>query len=242
MIPARWLDYLYPPSCHFCDAPLRKGRYLCDACRAKLHPIATPFCLRCGMPFDGALPDHFECHQCRGQDLSFEFARAAYLARDEARELMHSFKYEKQLHLHRDLASLAADAWNDPRLATQTAPPWTLVPVPLHWRRKQWRWFNQAEEIARTLARERNLPLVKALRRVRYTTQQTRLHRRARLENLRGAFRLARRVARRQPLRGKPVLLIDDVFTTGSTANECARVLKAEAGAEKVVVLTVLRG
>jgi ComF family protein len=242
MSPAHWLDLLYPPGCHVCGTALSGGRYLCERCRGSLPRIQAPFCLRCGMPFDGALPDHFECHQCRGREHAFEFARAAFRASDDARELMHAFKYQRQLHLHRELARLAAEAWEDPRLVSQTDPEWTVVPVPLHWRRKQWRWFNQAEEIARAVAEIRRLPVLRALRRVRHTTQQTRLNRRQRLENLRGAFRVARRVERHDLLRGKPVVLVDDVFTTGSTADECARILREKAGAEKVVVLTVLRG
>ena len=112
----------------------------------------------------------------------------------------------------------------------------------LHWRRQQWRWFNQSYEIARTLARIRNLRFEHPLRRIRNTNQQTLLSRAERLANLRGAFRLSRREQRLKSIRNQPVLLVDDVFTTGSTAEECARVLVEEGGAEKVVVLTVLRG
>ena len=140
------------------------------------------------------------------------------------------------------LARLAEEVWDDPRVAAQTNPPWTLVPVPLHWRRKRWRWFNQSFEIARTLAKLRDLPFEPALRRVRNTNQQTLLNRTQRLANLRGAFRLTRRECRLQNVKNRPVLLVDDVFTTGSTAEECARILRTEGGAEKVVVLTVLRG
>ena len=114
--------------------------------------------------------------------------------------------------------------------------------LPLHWRRERWRWFNQSYEIAKTLAQQCNLSCQKALRRTRNTSQQALLDRGHRLANLQGAFQLSPRERRLETTRDKPVLLIDDVFTTGSTAEECARVLKEEGGAEKVVVLTVLRG
>lgn len=238
----RWLDFLFPPTCHLCRSPLQRGRYLCTTCHDSLPRVSSPLCQQCGFPFDGALPDPETCPNCEDRSFHFDFARSALLARDGARELVHSFKYERRLHLHHELASLSAEALDDERIADDPTTNWNVVPVPLHWRRQQWRWFNQAREIARTLAQLRSLPLHNALRRTRFTTQQTLLTRKQRLENLHGAFQLTRHEKRHKSLRGKAVLLVDDVFTTGSTANECARVLKEEAGAEKVVVLTALRG
>ena len=239
---ARWLDFLYPPSCGLCRSPLRDGRYLCLPCRDGLPRIKKPYCIQCGEHIEGFVADDVLCSQCRGLEFAFDFARAPAIAQGPARELMHAYKYGRQIHLHRELALLAEEAWDDPRVAAQRDPPWTLVPVPLHWRRQRWRWFNQSHQIARMLARRRNLRCEQALRRVRHTNQQTLLNRTERLANLRGAFRLSRRQQRVQSLRDKPVLLVDDVFTTGSTAEECARVLIEEGGVEKVVVLTVLRG
>jgi competence protein ComFC len=238
----RWLDFLYPPSCRLCHLPLRDGRALCSPCAKKLPRIKPPYCEQCGLPYDGNFPSHFTCPNCRDEPLPFDFAIAPLRARDEARDLIHAFKYERQLHLYRDLAALAAEAWQDPRLTDQTDPPWTLVPVPLHRRRKYWRWFNQAEELARALGEQLTLPVHSALERVRHTPHQTMLSRQERLANLKGAFRMSRRERKTRSLAGKPVILIDDVFTTGSTASECARILKSEGGVEKVVVLTVLRG
>lgn len=239
---ARWLDLIYPPACALCRDPLRDGRYLCDPCRASLPRIEKPFCIQCGEHIEGVVPEDVLCSRCRGGEFSYAFARAAASAYDQARELMHAYKYGRQIHLHRELATLAEETWDDPRIASQTDPPWVLVPVPLHWRRQHWRWFNQSYEIARTLARARGLRFAHPLRRIRYTRQQTLLSRAERLSNLRGAFRLSRRERRHPTVAGQPVLLIDDVFTTGSTAEECARVLRNDGGAEKVVVLTVLRG
>lgn len=239
---ARWLDFLYPPACALCRDPLRDGRYLCDTCREELPRIEKPFCIQCGEHIEGVVPEDVLCSQCRGSEFSFEFARAAGSAHDQARELMHAYKYGRQVHLHRELAILASEVWDDPRVAAQSDPPWVIVPVPLHWRRQQWRWFNQSYEIARTLARMQGLRFEHPLRRVRNTNQQTLLSRADRLANLRGAFRLSRHEGRHNTVRDQPVLLLDDVFTTGSTAEECARVLLQEGGVEKVVVLTVLRG
>src|SRR5690606_14386031 len=113
------------------------------------------------------------------------------------------------------------------------------VPVPLHPRRQREREYNQAEELAAGVARLTGWPLVRALRRQRYTSQQAKLDRAARLHNLRDSFRLHRAATK---VRGQAVLLIDDVLTTGSTAQECAHLLRHEAGARRVAVLTLARG
>ena len=156
---ARWLDLLYPPACAVCGEPLQEGRYLCAPCRDDLPRIEQPFCIQCGEPFEGELPEDVLCTGCRGRDFSFEFARASHRARDEALELVHAFKYGRQVHLHRELAALATQAWEDPRIAAQSDPPWLLGPVPLHWRRRRWRWFNQSFELARTIGRLQDLPI-----------------------------------------------------------------------------------
>ena len=237
---ARVLDFLYPPACHLCQAPLTHGRYLCPSCRDALPRVTAPLCQQCGLPADGNIPDGFTCPNCEDQNFAFDFARAAFRARDGARELVHAFKYRRRIHLHRELGALAAEALDDPRITARDG--WILVPVPLHWQRRQWRWFNQAEEIAAAMARLHNLPITRALHRSRATPQQILLTREQRLRNLKNAFRLTRHERKHRILDGRPVLLVDDVFTTGSTAHECAKVLKTKAGAEIVVVLTVLRG
>ena len=239
---ARWLDFLYPPSCILCRVPLQKGRYLCQACCEDLPRIEQPYCMKCGENIEGLVPEDVLCTHCRGVDYFFDFARSVTSAEGPANEIMHAYKYGRQIHLHRELALLMEELWSDPRLSVQKNPPWVVVPVPLHWRRERWRWFNQSYEIAKTLAQQCNLSCQKALRRTRNTSQQALLDRGHRLANLQGAFQLSPRERRLETTRDKPVLLIDDVFTTGSTAEECARVLKEEGGAEKVVVLTVLRG
>lgn len=237
---ARALDFLYPPACHLCQAPLRQGRYLCPTCHDALPRVRAPLCRQCGLPADGNIPDGFSCPNCQDQRFEFDFARAALRARDGARELVHAFKYRRRIHLARDLGTLAAEALEDPRISRRD--DWVLVPVPLHWRRRQWRWFNQAREIAQAVARLRGLPITRALRRTHATPQQILLTREQRLKNLRNAFRLTRHERKHRTLAGRPVILVDDVFTTGSTAHECAKVLKSQAKAEIVVVLTVLRG
>ncbi len=236
-------DLLYPPFCPACDAVRlpagADGRHpsLCPGCLRQLVPVARPFCERCGQPYDGPPDDRFHCSNCAGRELAFDFAIAPYLARGTLRELIHRFKFGRTLPLRQPLGRLMARVFDDPRLAG--AGGWTLVPVPIHrWRYRQ-RGFNQAVELAAVLSRETSLPVVPALRRVRFTPSQSRLSREERLANLDHAIaphpRQMRRVA------GRDVLLVDDVFTTGSTAQACAQVL-VHNGVRKVVVITLARG
>ena len=123
---------------------------------------------------------------------------------------------------------------NDPRLCQRHFH--LVVPVPLHPARLRERGFNQAELLAKILAQKINIPLGRALERIRYTTTQTAFDRVERMENLYGAFRLRKKIG----VRGLHVLLVDDILTTGSTLSECARVLR-EAGAQSVYAVTAAR-
>lgn len=236
------LDLIYPPECELCLHTLSDGRYLCDACRDQLPRILSPFCSRCGEMFEGRIESSFLCPNCTGLTYAFSFARPVLLSSEPARQLIHHFKYTRSIHLAGELAMLAAEAFDDPRLGRALAEKWTLVPVPLFWSREQTRQYNQSHEIARHLGRMFDLPVLRALKRVRATPTQTHLSRKQRLQNLRGAIKLSFRGRRwlksEQP---KGVILIDDVFTTGATVQECAQIL-AQNQIENIVVVTVMRG
>jgi competence protein ComFC len=133
------------------------------------------------------------------------------------------------------LSDFLVQGVRDPRLKDRSFD--AVVPVPLHPLRRREREFNQAEVLSRELARRQGLAVCEALDRLRYTVTQTHFDRRRRMQNLRHAFGLRRNA----PVRGKDLLLVDDVLTTGSTLDECARVLLA-AGARSVRALTVARG
>ncbi len=235
------LDLLYPPYCAMCRCPLRDARWLCPDCAASLSRLEEPFCERCGEPYEGVIEDSFICPNCENLKFAFEFARPALRSAPSVRSLILDLKYRRQLHLAAELGRLSLEVLEDPRLAVALAGKWPVVPVPLHWKRQQDRYFNQSAEIARIFARFAHLPVVSALRRIRDTGHQTRLSRRERLKNLHKAFQLSRAGRRLVRERVPGVILFDDVFTTGSTAHECARVLRRE-GVEMVVVVTVMRG
>jgi competence protein ComFC len=237
---------LFADRCAICHRPRPASKVpgLCGPCAQSLPRVATPYCEVCGEWFVGQITGSFRCANCRERRFDFEFAYAPLQSRGEARELVHRFKYGRELWLCQTLAALLATALGgetaEPRLASETA--WLLVPVPLHPRRLREREFNQALELSRALAHHTGLAVADVLRRTRYTTGQASLDRAGRLANLRKAFALRRPVPWRPQVKDRAVLLIDDVFTTGATTHECARVLKHIAGARRIVVLTVARG
>lgn len=238
---SRALDLLYPASCAVCQTSLSNGRALCESCDADLPRLVEPFCKSCGEAFDGQIDGEFSCPNCSHLKFSFAFARPAMVRDDRTLEMIHRLKYGRELHLAKDLGRLASESFADPRLAPALDGKWPLVPVPLHRRRFQHRYFNQAEEIARVLSVHTNLPVVKALARIRATGHQTALTRAQRLENLRGAFQVTRAGIRQISQMPDGVVLVDDVLTTGSTVDECAKTLR-RAGIQQVFIITVMRG
>ena len=172
---------------------------------------------------------------CGDLELGFDFATSAYRSRGAVRELIHKLKYNKQLHLRHLLGRMLCEGFGDPRVRALGVDG--VVPVPLHPAREREREFNQSAVLAAVAGKRLRIPVEDCLKRVRYTSTQTHFHREERFENLTGAFALRRAM----DLTGRNLAVVDDVLTTGSTADACARVLK-DAGAAAVVVITVARG
>lgn len=242
-----WLEaaanLLYPPHCECCksrQAALLEGQRFCVRCEANLSIIAEPYCSVCAEPFPAEMTGEFVCSNCAGRKTAFDFAYAPYEADGPARELIHKFKYENQLHLKATLGWLVSHGLQESRIAAHD--DWLLVPVPLHSRRYRERNYNQSREIAKALQKLSGFQMIDGLRRIRLTSQQAELDRKARLANLANAFALSWAVRRRRSFEGKRILLIDDVLTTGATAHECAKVLKEQGGAKVVAALCVARG
>ncbi len=235
-----WLTALgtlfHPPHCAGCDTPTGADEYLCATCLATAEKsrLRAPFCTVCSEPFAGALDRPFSCPNCSDRRFRFGAAVAAYRSRGLIRDLVHAFKYNGRFELRHPLAAWLANGLTDPRMTSVTID--ALVPVPLHARRKRERGFNQAQVLAELVGANAALPVEFLLRRIRYTTTQTNFDRRQRIENLRGAFALSDNAK----VRDRDLVLVDDVFTTGSTADECALVLR-QAGAASVRVLTIAR-
>lgn len=210
------------------------GQHLCAGCAAEAPRVEEPFCQQCSHPFEGALTGPFRCANCAGRSFHFGCAVARFRRRGVVKDFIHRFKYRGHFHLRHPIADWLEEGLLDARLHAPSVE--ALVPVPLHITRLREREFNQAEVLARLLAGRTRLKLLPCLQRVRYTATQTRLNREARMENLRGAFALRQNA----DVRDRHLLLIDNVLTTGSTVEECSRVLR-HAGAASVRVLTAAR-
>ena len=228
------VSLLYPATCTVCRKQVRVGEYLCGDCEAKIIRIVPPFCETCSEPFEGSINTAFNCANCAHRAIYFDAAVAAYRGRGIVRDVIHEFKYKRQIHLRHLVARWLCAALDDERLRDYRFD--IIVPVPLHPARQRERGFNQASLLAELLSARASIPCRPLLKRIRYTTTQTALDRSERMENLHNAFRLRQNV----DVRGLRVLLIDDVLTTGSTLSECARVLK-RAGAKSVHAATAAR-
>jgi ComF family protein len=206
-----------------------------------MRPLEEPYCQRCGDAYESE-DGVFLCSNCGDRKFHFAFAFAPFRAEGPLLQLIHRFKYSRELHLSVPLARMIAMGAHEPRVGVFLEEnPW-VVPVPLHPRREREREYNQAAELGRAFAGQAGLDFAPVLARRRYTVTQTRLGRKERMGNLRDAFSFQppRRLRAGWP-GGRPVLLVDDVLTTGSTASACAKILKA-SGAPGVVVLTLARG
>lgn len=226
------LDLVLPPRCPACRVIVGGDGRFCLSCWQQLAFITTPQCARCGMPFDHDRGAGAECGPCLAQRPRFTSARAALVYGGPARQVLLALKHGDRQHLATVMARHMARA-----AGTLLGPDALLVPVPLHWVRLWRRGFNQAALLARALANASDTPLaVDALRRVRATPTSQGLGRKARAANVRGVFR----VADRGQVRGRRIVLVDDVLTTGATAEACTRIL-TRAGASEVHVLTFAR-
>src|SRR5271166_42209 len=227
------LDILYPPTCLACRAATGAHGALCSRCWSAMRFIERPFCERLGTPFDQELGEGLLSPQAIADPPVFSRARAVARFEDgPARKLAHRLKYSDRAELARPIARWMARAGAD-----ILADADFLIPVPLHrlrlWRRR----FNQAALLAKEVSRESGKPCaLSALLRVKATRSQVGLSRVQRAENLQGAFRVADGAS----VRGRNVVLIDDVLTSGATANAASRVL-LRAGANRVDVLVFAR-
>jgi ComF family protein len=225
----------FPDECRLCNRALTEITRVpvCRDCLSSPVPLETEFhCSLCLTPFVNSSPldDRGVCAACRAGLRGFDRAASFGFYEGPLRGLIHLFKYRGMKPLSSTLAgfldrAIAVDQDFD-----------AVVAVPLHWRKRWQRGFNQAELLARHIAKKRRVPLLAALRRKRSTAVQATLASAGRRRNVAGAFVIRPRA----DLAGKRILLIDDVMTTGATAGACATVLK-RAGAKSVSLVTLAR-
>lgn len=234
-------DLVFAPVCLGCGAPVMPDRprvLVCGRCLTRLAPPPPPRCPRCSAPrvLTGRAPTP-ECPDCVHWDPALGRATSACLLRAPADQLVHRLKYGGWRHLAGPMTEKIARQLVRGGLAPRAGGGDVLVPVPTTPARLRTRGYNQAALLAEALAVRLSLPVVSALRRARSKGSQTSLQPSERRANVAGTFQL---MAPMDRIRGRRVLLVDDVLTTGATAGECARVL-TDAGAREVALATFAR-
>ena len=231
------LELVFPPRCAVCEALGRQA--ICDQCREQFEFVEPPYCQRCGQPLPPEMgKGTFVCGHCRQDPPRFDGARSAGLHTGPLRLAVLRFKFTRRRELLEPLAQLLADRVQA-EIADSGGLPWGsltgIVPVVLHPRRQRWRGFDQAVLLSRRLSALGELPCYESfLIRQKDTEPQVGLTPSQRRNNMRGAFAIAEGVE----VSGRSFLLVDDVYTTGSTLNAAAAVL-VKAGALAVYGLTI---
>ncbi|MCL2473380.1 MAG: ComF family protein [Alphaproteobacteria bacterium] len=232
------LDIVFPPECIVCDAPVGSPNSLCIDCWKNIEFISDPVCDQCGKPLE-YYPDFAEkervlCFECIAVPSSVHQARAVMIYGDTSKKLILLLKHGDRVHLARILAPLMVSTGRDLLNAADI-----IVPVPLHTSRLLHRRYNQASMLAKHVGKLTSTPvLFNTLRRVKNTHPQGIMSKEDRDKNIHNAFHIT--ASEKFKIRSRNILLIDDVRTTGSTSEECARVL-LENGANKVTLLTLAR-
>ncbi|MHB9036249.1 MAG: ComF family protein [Armatimonadota bacterium] len=223
------LDLIYPPYCLVCG--MVGDDYLCAKCIEEIDVIGEQYCRRCAMPCES-----YVCHDCREREFAFEFESAcsAGVYDGVLRKAIHALKYDKHIAIADQLGDLMVRCFPHRQFSGKID---LIVPIPIHRARLLERGFNQSIELSRRMGGRMSLPVeTRVLYKSRNTRHQVELPQDQRVFNLEGAF-----IVRNADLiSGKRVLLVDDVFTTGSTLNEAAKVLRA-AGALSVYAYTLAK-
>jgi len=230
------IDIIYPKKCLGCKDRLRANsaeEFICGKCWERIERNTPPFCRHCGRRLDPRTSKGNICAKCIAQPLSFDRAFSPCAYTGVIKELIHEFKYKNKPYLGKHLSKIMIDFIKEYNLPLSCAD--LIVPVPLHNARLREREFNQAEILSTHIAEEFNLNLSPAaLFRKRSTRTQVDLKDEERFANVAGSFSINPKVS----VRGKNILLVDDVLTTGATTSEAAGVLK-NAGAHIVFTLTL---
>ena len=238
-------EVVFPPVCVQCGGLVDNGitdsgtggfRHVCGRCVKQVDYVSPPHCSTCGHPFYGEMEGERMCPHCEGLAPAYRQGRTAVLSKGPARALVHELKYHKGLFVLGDMEEIFRRSPPVLELARDAL----LVPVPLHRRKERERGFNQSVLLAEALARAAGgrTRVESLLRRTADTVSQTRHDRRARQANLKNAFALVPGAALNPGLHH---VLVDDVFTTGSTLNSCALVLR-RAGCLNLDVVTFGHG
>lgn len=230
------MDVMYPRRCPVCDRALSMGgKGVCPDCTTKLEYVREPVCIRCGKPLD---EEQEYCGDCQGKKTFYIQGRSALVYNSWMRASVSRLKYHGRREYAEEYANILYQQYGE---WIRRISPQALIPVPVHPHRKRKRGFNQAEEIAAVLSRKTGIPLnTKLLYRCKDTLPQKELSGAARRRNLQEAFCVKESGEVLNP-RIECVILIDDIFTTGSTVEACSSVLY-KSGIRRIYFLCVCVG
>jgi len=235
------LDLLYPRQDLWTEDPIESaslnGYYLTEDSRRYLYMIHSPICGTCGFPLSGDTVDAFACEHCRHLDPVFESNRSVVLLNRLGRQMVHELKYHRGLYLLRDIELILKE---NPEIRERIQGH-TLVPVPLHPRKLRERGYNQSYHLALVFEAaygDADTSVRELLVRERDTDSQTLKDRSDRIANVKHAFAVNSKIP---VIPDSPVTIVDDVYTTGSTINECASVLRS-VGIKQIKSLTFGHG
>ena len=227
----------FPQACVLCDEWVLSPDLspLCPTCFLSLERHDQGVCYYCGVPLPGRVSAlQGICSMCRAGATPFDFARSYGPYAGKLRKSIWKFKFEGHRHLAHPLAALLEESLSASGL--ETRPAW-IVPVPAHPGRIRKRGFDQASHLGHALSRRLGVSVFSGLRRIKATRPQPGLNVQERLENIRDAFRLFDGVQ----LAARDVLIVDDVWTTGTTVAEVCRLLRHETPVDKILVVTLAR-
>jgi len=231
---------LFPHVCLNCGTVINDecadlfGLHLCFKCKSQIFLLEPPFCTQCRTPFKSKASVSHLCWRCEQKRPYFDVLLSPFLYEGMIESIVAGFKYGKTGRSGRVLGNMLGNFFISQREIDQDM---VLVPVPLHPKKERKRGFNQTVILAKGIREVLNVPLKNSLiERIKDTKSQTGLSFKERQENLKDAFV----VKDKSQIKGKKILLVDDVATTGSTINECAKVLK-KAGAEEVIGVVIAR-
>ena len=227
------VDIILPPVCYICRRSCSSKYGLCDLCLERIHNVPSPYCLKCGKRLLGR---ESICSECNGKDIHYiEKGWSCCYYKDTVKECVHLFKYRRHLGLVDIFRDIMLDFIKKNDMAKDID---LIVPVPMHPAKRRERTYNHAEIIARSLSKHLDMPFnFKGLKKIKWTESQSELDRAKRLQNVKDTFL----VVDKNAFFGKRVLLVDDVYTTGATINECAKAVQ-NAEPNKVFFLTLARG
>ena len=228
------ISLIFPRTCSICGKNLsfNSEQNICNDCLEKLPKLDGLICHKCSLP----LPDGgATCSDCKSnKNIYFEILQSPYTYSGQIKKLIKKLKYSRKNFLTKDLSSLLADFIIKENIDKNID---VVVPVPMHWLKKWKRGYNQAELLAKDVSQIINKPMYNALVRTKYTKPQFNLKKGQRKENLENMFAINKKYM--DMIRGKKILLIDDIATTCSTSNQCAKVLNFFKC--KTIVVTLAR-